>query len=110
MARRKSSRPEALARLNEVYAPDTEGFHHMVEDVFVWKAVPGKRSVRAVRDGDDVVLFSTDETALRDIYNALTTEGTTIRGKKIAPPSSDEVGAWIEDEVKRRKLLPPGRH
>lgn len=89
--------------LEEFYRHEP-GFEHMVEDVFIWKAVPGKRSVRAVKREDDVYLYSTDETALREIHHALT-HGANLYGKKIKAPRPQEVWDWVEESQRQRKRL-----
>jgi len=83
-------------------------FDCLIEDVYVLKTHPHDRSVRAVKmSGGEIILYSTDADALREIGEALG-NGATVRGKRIVPPSRDELEAWLDPTLlpyyDRRKL------
>lgn len=84
-------RAEAALRATE----ESDYFDYMVEDIFVGKS-NGTRSVRAaVASNGDVMLYSTDENALRRVYDRLC-DGATVKGKKIKKPSREELAGWAD--------------
>ena len=83
-----------LARVNEAVA------NQLVEDVFVSVMHKDKRSVRAVQEGKDVVLYSTDESALREVHDALVSGEGKLFGKVIKPPSREDLARMLGDGKK----------
>jgi hypothetical protein len=66
-------------------------FEHLYADTFCRRKREGKKSVRAVADGDNVELVSADGSALDAVYNALTSNKGEVTATKLRDISEDEV-------------------
>jgi hypothetical protein len=103
-------RTASASRLRE---DNPQAYDFLVEDVLVLTspAYQGQPAVRAALTkgeggGVEVHLLSVNEEHARAVAQAIASEGTIVRARRVDPPPPEEVQRWLGGAPPRTKALP----